>query len=225
MVLSNSNDKKLSNGRRNGNPTISPVFDQPGAQFVLLPAGIKSPPTEKEWQNNGHNFKEATTHVKRGGNVGILAGNGYIGLDQDDPNAFIGLELANTTLWETRPGRLGFWLRCHDSSPEVLNKYGFKPDHAQIKLFKEGQPIGEIKLERSYQVIPPSWKKVDGLRVDYKMLEDVPPAEISLDRLLSELIEIGIIFSKSRNQSCKRRSQRNRSKQTRIEPESTQRLL
>ncbi|MDD1776083.1 MAG: hypothetical protein LUP94_01865, partial [Candidatus Methanomethylicus sp.] len=47
-----------------------------------------------------------------------------------------------------------------------------------------------------YQVIPPSWKKVEGQRVEYKMLGNFPPAEISLKWLLSELQRIGITFSK-----------------------------
>jgi hypothetical protein len=174
------------------------IFNQPGACFVLLPKGIKFPPMEEGWQKpeNAHTFQEATAHAAIGGNVGALAGNGHIGLDQDDPAAFEGLELPITTIWETRPGRLGMRLTCKDRTAEVLGKYGKKADQAQIKLFKDGQAVGEVKLERSYQTIPPSWKTLnDGQRADYKLLQDVPPAEISLDWLLSELRRLGITFS------------------------------
>lgn len=180
---------------------ISTVFNMPGiAGFTLLRSGVKFPPIEEGWQKKGHSFEEAMAHR---GNIGLLAGNGYIGLDQDKPEAFNDLTLSSTTTWETRPGRLGMWFKCNDRTPEVLAKYGFKkPDHAQIKLYDGRKTIdsyhphiGEIKLERTYQVLPPSWKIVDGQRVDYKMLEEVPPAEISLDWLLSEMLRIGIVFS------------------------------
>jgi hypothetical protein len=175
---------------------ISHIFDQSGAQFVLLPAGKKHPPIEKKWQKKDHVFQEASAHIEKGGNVGVLAGNGFIGLDQDDPKAFAGLQLPKTTRWETRPGRLGLWFKCHDCTPEILTKHGFKQNQAQIKLFKNGDSIGEIKLQRSYQVIPPSWKDVEGQHADYKLLDDIIPTEISLKRLLSELQRIGITFSK-----------------------------
>jgi len=174
---------------------VPKVFDQPGAGFVLLPRGIKFPPIEDGWQKpeKAHSFQEATAHR---GNVGILAGNGYIGLDQDEPAAFTGLELPGSTTWETRPGRLGMWFKVSDNVAEALAGIGKKADQAQLKLFKDGQPVGEVKLERSYQTIPPSWKTLeDGSRADYKLLDSSPPAEISLDQLLSDLLEIGIVFS------------------------------
>jgi len=189
---------------------IPAIFDQLGAAFVLLRPGVKFPPIEPEWQTKGHSFQEATAHVTKGGNVGAMAGNSHIGLDQDDPVAFKGLELPATTTWETRPGRLGMRFTCKDRTPEVLGQYGKKADQAQLKLFKDGLPVGEIKLERTYQVIPPSWKEIDGLRVDYKLLhitgrlrhgQEIPPAEISLEWLLSELQKIGLTFSKKANAS------------------------
>ena len=131
---------------------IPEVFNQPGAAFVLLPDGIKFPPIEKEWQRKGHSFQEAAAHK---GNVGIMAGNGYLGLDQDDPSAFEGLELPIACTWETRPGRLGLWFKASDEIPEALAGIGKKADQAQLKLFKNGKPCGEVKLERTYQVIPP----------------------------------------------------------------------
>jgi hypothetical protein len=178
------------------------VFNQPGAAFVLLPDGIKFPPVEKEWPNKPHTFAQAQAHK---GNVGILAGNGYIGLDQDDPDAFQGLDLPATTTWETRPGRLGMWLICDDCTLELLAKYGKKADHAQFKLFKDGRSCGEVKLQRTYQVIPNSWKKLeDGKRADYKMLDSSPPAKISLAKLLEDLQNIGITFSSKLDQNAAR---------------------
>ncbi len=182
---------------------VSDVFNQPGAAFVLLPAGVKFPPTEKAWQERPHTFTEAKVHS---GNVGILAGNGYIGLDKDDPAAFEGLELPISTVWETRPGRFGLWFRCSNGMAEALAAIGKKPDQAQLKLFKDGKSCGEIKLQRTYQVIPPSHKFIDqvtgddvppgkGDRVDYKILDSSPPAEISMAMLLADLRALGITFS------------------------------
>jgi len=160
---------------------------------VLLPDGTKFPPTEKGWQEKAHSYQEATAH---NGNVGILAGNGFIGLDQDDPSAFEGLELPLTTTWQTRPGRFGMWFKASDDIPEALAGIGKKADQAQLKLFKAGKPCGEVKLQRTYQVIPPSWKRLeDGTRADYLLLQDVPPAEIPLAKLLADLQALGITFS------------------------------
>jgi hypothetical protein len=175
------------------------IFDQPGATFVFLPSGIKFPPIEKGWEKKGHSFQEATSHAVKGGNVAILAVNGFIGFDQDVPAAFQGLALPITTTWETRPGRFGMWFTCNDRTPEVLAKYGKKPDQSQLKLFKDGKPVGEVKLERTYQVIPPSWKRLeDGRQTTYKLLDSSPPAEISLKWLLKELQKLGITFSEGK---------------------------
>ena len=184
---------------------IPEVFNHPGAAFVTLPAGIKFPPPYKEWQEakTWRTFERARKH---GGNVGIIAGNGYIGLDKDNPAAFDGLELPTTTTWETRPGRLGMRFACADVTPELLAEYGKPADHAQFKLFKDGKACGEVKLQRTYQVIPPSHKYIDpvtgddappgkGNRVDYKLLDSSPPATITLAKLLADLQAIGITFS------------------------------
>jgi len=177
-------------------PDIPEIFNQNGASFVLLRKGQKYPPIEREWQNRPHSFQDATEHAARGGNVGILVGNGYIGLDQDDPAAFEGLELPETTLWETRPGRYGMWLKASDNVAEALAAICKKADQAQLKLFRAGKPCGEVKLQRTYQVIPPSWKTLEnGTRADYKLLQEIPPAEISLAKLLADLQAIGITFS------------------------------
>jgi hypothetical protein len=111
---------------------------------------------------------------------------------------------------------LGMWFACNDNGnkPEVLTKYGKKADQAQIKLYKNGQPVGEVKIERTYQVIPPSYKFIDpatgddvkpgqgGERVDYKMISDLPPAAMSLEWLISELQRIGITFSSKLEAEC-----------------------
>ena len=172
---------------------INSVFDLPGARFVFLRDGEKYPPIEGGWQEKGHSFKEAQIYI---GNIGFLAGNGYIGLDQDNPAAFHGLPLGETLTWKTRPGRLGMIFRISDDVSEVLKKLGKKPDLAQLKLFKNGKPCGEIKLQRSYQVIPPSWKVLeDGTRMDYVLLKGSPPAQTSLQKLIDDLMQIGISFS------------------------------
>ena len=185
---------------------ISDVFNDDGAGFVLLPSGIKFPPQEKEWQTRGHSFKEASYHP---GNRGILAGSGYIGLDQDSPEAFERMGLPDTTTWETRPGRLGMRYKCADVE-FALQKHGFKPNQAQIFIYDPNKivgedargnsifdHVGEIKLQRTYQVIPPSWKEVDGNTVYYKILKNISPSEISLDKLLTDLKTEGLIFSKT----------------------------
>lgn len=171
---------------------IPEVFNQPGAAFVLLPDGIKFPPIEKGWQNKGHSFAEATAHK---GNVGIMAGGGFIGLDKDNPAVFDGLELPTTTMWETRPGRFGMWFKAADVT-DALQTIGKKADLAQIYLYRDGRKCGEIKLQRTYQVIPPSWKKLeDGTRADYKLMDSSPPVNITLAKLLADLQAIGITFN------------------------------
>lgn len=172
---------------------------------MTLPTGIKFPPSYKKWQlpENARTFAQAEAHS---GNVGALAGNGSIGLDQDDPNAFMGLDLPTTTTWETRPGRYGMRFKCSDVTPELLAQYGKKADLAQFHLHKDGVHVGEIKLQKSYQTIPPSHKFIDpvtgddvppgkGDKVDYKLLDSSPPAEISLAKLLAALQSIGITFT------------------------------
>lgn len=172
---------------------IPEVFNQAGAAFVLLRDGQKFPPIEKEWQKKAHSFQEAAAHK---GNVGIAAGAGYIGLDQDNPTAFEGLSLPSTTTWETRPGRYGMRFEVADDVAAALAAVGKKADQAQLKLFKDGMPCGEVKLSRTYQVIPPSWKKLeDGSRADYKLLDSSPPALINLSDLLEGLQAIGLTFS------------------------------
>jgi len=183
---------------------ISEVFNHPGAGFVTLPAGIKFPPQYKEWQKpeNARTFQQAQDHAAKGGNVGILGGNGHIGFDKDDPAAFDGLELSITTLWETRPGRYGLRFAVSDDIPAALATIGKKPDLAQIYLYRDGKQCGEIKFQRSYQIIPPSWKTLeDGTRADYKMLDSSPPATINLAKLLADLQAIGITFDKTQKKS------------------------
>jgi P4 family phage/plasmid primase-like protien len=194
---------------------ISAVFNQPGAAFVHLPDGIKFPPVEKEWQNKPHTFAQAQAHK---GNVGILAGSGFIGLDQDDPSAFSGLELPITTTWETRPGRFGLWFKTADVA-EALESIGKKPSQAQLKLFQDGKPVGEVKLQRTYQVIPNSWKNLeDGTRADYKLLSSEPPTEISMVKLLADLQSIGVTFSsKLEANAAKLEEMGKKARQSRVE--------
>lgn len=185
---------------------------------MLLPAGSKFPPIEKAWQEKPHTFTEAVAHK---GNVGVLAGNGYIGLDQDDPKAFHELGLPATTTWETRPGRLGMWFSANGDVREALESIGKKPDLAQIKLYKDGKPCGEIKLSRSYQVIPPSWKEIDGQRVDYRILAEVPPARVGLKWLVQELQKAGISFSSRLEQNAsKLECMAREARQSRTDPNS-----
>ncbi len=174
---------------------IDPVFDQPGAAFVLLPAGGKFPPLEKAWQERPHSYIEAEQHVAAGGNIGVVAGNGLVGLDQDVPEAFAGLELPATTKWETRPGRLGLWFVARGNIAATMEGIGKKPDAAQLKLYRDGEHVGELKLQRAYQVVPPSWKTVDGQRIDYRLIDGRPPAEVDIGVLVASLQKAGISFS------------------------------
>ena len=188
---------------------IPSVFNIPGAKFTLMAEGSKFPPIipREEWQlpENGHNFDVACKHY---GNVGILAGitledgSVTLGFDQDQPEVFESLCLPETTLWETRPGRTGMLFTCDDIPPELRAEYGKKPDLAQFKFYKDGKGVGEIKMERTYQVIPNSWKVLDlkdgGARVEYKMLSEVPPAQISITSLVHAIMAIpGVSLSKS----------------------------
>jgi hypothetical protein len=200
---------------------VPAAFDQPGARFVFLPAGLKFPPLQEGWQlpQNAHTYSETLAHD---GNAGILACDGYIGLDQDEPSAFDGLELPPTTTWETRPGRLGLWLRCSDVA-EALVTIGKKVDLAQLYLYKEGKQCGEVKLQRSYQTVPPSWKTLeDGTRADYKLLDSSSPANISLAKLLADLQTIGISFNSKLEQNAARlENMASKARQKRAESDDT----
>jgi len=178
---------------------LNACFDRPGALFTYLERGQKFPPaTGKNWPDKPMSFGIVAKIAEAGYNVAAIAGNGHIGLDEDDPSAFEGLDLPATTTWETRPGRCAMRFICDDRTPELLAKYGKKADLAQFKLHKNGEPVGELKLERTYQVIPPSWKYLeDGTKADYVLLSDAPPAQISLKKLLSDLVAIGITFEKT----------------------------
>jgi len=175
--------------------TIDPAFDRPGAAFVLLRGGEKAPPIEKSWQEKPHSYVEAEQHAADGGNVAFVSGNGHVGLDLDSPEAFVGVELPATLRWETRPGRLGMLFAVKGDIPATLEAIGKKPDIAQLKLFRDGEHVGELKLQRAYQVIPPSWKIVDGRRVDYRLIDGRPPAEVDIAVLVASLRGAGISFS------------------------------
>jgi hypothetical protein len=201
---------------------IPECFNQPGAAFVLLPTGIKFPPSYKEWQKpeKARTFAQAHAHD---GNVGILAGGGYIGLDKDNPAAFGGLELPITTMWETRPGRYGMRFKVSDNVAAALAGIGKKADLAQLYLYRDGKQCGEVKLQKSYQVVPPSWKKLeDGQRADYKLLDPSPPATITLAKLLADLQAIGITFrSKLEANAAKLEDIGKKAHHTRIESDET----
>jgi Bifunctional DNA primase/polymerase, N-terminal. len=195
---------------------ISTVFNQRGVGFVLLPAGQKKPPDRNEWQKkeNQYSFQEIDGY--RGArNIGLVASFGYIILDVDDPSALNGLELPKSTKWETRTNaeRYAMWFKCEDSRSALSKRKGHA-DKGKLELFdshqlvevedKKGKktlqyaPIGEIKLSRTYEVIPPSWKRLEenGNRVEYRFLDggEIAPRTISLEWLISSLDKLGIVF-------------------------------
>src|SRR5271157_335661 len=181
---------------------IPECFNQPGAKFTLPPNGKKKPGYD-DWQVNGYTYQEANAYP---GNVGLLAGGDYISLDMDVPSAFAGCKISASTKWASRPGRLGLWYKCSDRAtlPALLKAIHKKPNAAELFLVKDGLPIGELKLERQHAIIPPSWKILDdgpnaGQKVDYKMLDDRPPATISVEDLIMELLRNGISFDKKKS--------------------------
>ena len=168
---------------------ISEVFGD--ARFVLLPDGKKAPPIEHEWQHKPHTYEEACFHP---GNVAVMYGEGSIGLDLDDVAAFAGVDLPRSTRWQTRPGRAAMRFSCSDVA-EVLAARGDKFDRAQFSLVKDGKPVGELKVGNAYQLIPPSWKTTKeepDKRLPYLLVDEVPPAEISLAVILATLAGVGI---------------------------------
>jgi Bifunctional DNA primase/polymerase, N-terminal. len=192
---------KIYNGERK---ELSTVFDQQNAGFVLLPSGKKFPPNRKGWGKNPYSFQEI--QKRRGNrNIGIIAQSGNIILDVDDPSALDGLELPASTKWETRPGRYAMLFTCDDcvsalakrkrhAGKDRLNLY----DSRNLDGDSYYHPIGEIKLGASYQVIPPSWKEVDGNRTEYRFLNggEIDPQPILLGGLLDSFEDRGIsLFS------------------------------
>ena len=170
---------------------VPKIFDLPNALFTFMELGEKFPPSipATGWQlpENGHTYQEALEHP---GNIGFIAGRGYIGFDLDDPSAFERLSLPPTCTWATRPGRYGK-LFTGEVLPEVMTHYGKAPNHAQFILFKDGLQVGEIKLERCYQVIPNSWKILDdGQKVFYELVDGRSPAPIDLGKLLADILAL-----------------------------------
>jgi hypothetical protein len=187
---------------------VPQVFDLPRAEFSLMHVGSKFPPSipSSGWQlpGNGHSYSEARSH---NGNVGFILGRGYIGFDLDDPSAFEGLSLPPTTTWLTRPGRYGKLFKG-EVLPAVMAKHGKPANHAQFYLFKGGLQVGEIKLQRAYQVIPESWKILaDGKKCYYFMVDSIPPSPIDLGTLLSDILALpGLSLvqnPKGKSASCK----------------------
>lgn len=168
--------------------------------FVLLKAGQKYPPIEKGWKDKPHGLNKAQRWIKQGNNIGILVKYPYAVLDLDNPQAVSGLSLPVTTAWETRPGRYAYLIRWSEKPDEISNilkKLRKNPDVAQLRLFMDGEHVGELKLQRTYQVIPPSWKQIDGTRIEYKMIKDDPPATVSFRWLIDELQRLGVTFSET----------------------------
>ena len=205
---------------------ISTVFNQRGVGFVLLPAGQKKPPDRPEWQKKENQYSFQEINGYRGArNIGLVASFGYIILDVDDPSALNGLELPKSTKWETRTNaeRHAIWFKCEDSK-RALSKKGGHADKGKLELFDSRQlvevedeqgkktlhyaPIGEIKLRRTYEVIPPSWKRVDGKRTEYRFLDggEIAPRTIPLERLISSLDKLGIVFSSKPAKKAKKAS-------------------
>lgn len=178
---------------------VPEVFDISLSPFCLMRAGIKFPPIEEGWQlpGHGHTYQEALAHK---GNVGFIAGSTMgedvitIGLDQDKPELFQDLDIPNTTTWETRPGRLGMLFTCSGGLTDLRAEYNKKPDLAQFKFYEDGVGVGELKLERCYQVIPNSWKYLDpedgGQRVNYKITDTRSPAHIDVYALMHSIMDI-----------------------------------
>jgi len=129
---------------------VPEVFNQPGAGFVLLVKGRKDKPISKEWQKQPHSYDEAVAH---NGNVGVVAGNGFVGLDLDDPAAFEGVELPPTTEWQTRPGRFGMWFAADDVA-EVLaaeKRSLILPNFYYIRMGRNAASLSCAGPTRSYR--------------------------------------------------------------------------
>jgi hypothetical protein len=155
---------------------------------------------EDNWQDNAsylYNDQNLLSWIATGGNVGIRGGDGNaLILDIDSSERMLDKDLIfpDSTSWETRPGRQQRLYICDDWTPEILEKYAGK-DKDQIKFYDSEQKdgnghyvhLGEIQGARHYGVIPPSVKVVNGQRFTYKMLNDAPPAKISLEWLLQTL--------------------------------------
>ena len=197
MYVNGGEEKCLNAGKK-----ISTVFNQPNTGFVLLPAGRKKPPREG-FLENPYSFQEIQKQ-KGGRNVGIIAGNGYIIFDVDDPSAFNGLDLPKSSKWETRPGRYATRFKCDDCVASLV-KRKIHTGKSKLELFDSKKldeisrypAIGEIKLERTYQLIPPSWEELDGNRTEYRFLDggEIAPHPISLHWLPDSLREIDICLS------------------------------
>ena len=175
--------------------------------------GSKNPPIIpiEGWQKpeNRHRYARACKHY---GNVGFISGvklqDGSVvyGFDQDNLETFESLCLPATTTWETRPGRTGKLFVCNEIPASLRLEYNKKPDLAQFKFYQNGVGVGEVKMERSYQVIPDSWKLLeDGTRVSYRMLDERAPARLDITKLVHAILAItGVsLFKNGENKRTK----------------------
>jgi len=173
-------------------------FNHPGARFVLLSPGKKKPPLSKEWQLSNISYTQACEH---NGNVGIIAHPPYVIIDIDEPAAWEGLPLPATMSWETRPGRRALMYRYAEDLAPILTKYGKGEDHGKLMVFDPGngtQQVGQISLRNTYQIIPPSYKHLQGgKRADYKMIDERVPALLNLSALLAAIESKKLTFSKA----------------------------
>ena len=83
---------------------------------------------------------------------------------------------------------------CSGGLADLRTEYNKKPDLAQFHFYKDGRGVGELKIERTYQIIPNSWKYLDpedgGYRVDYKMTDTRSPAHVDVYALMNTIMEI-----------------------------------
>lgn len=179
---------------------IAKAFRDPAFRFIKVRKNDKKA-LEDNWQDGAayqYDNKNLLTWIETGGNVGIRGGDGNaLILDLDSSERILDKDLVfpDTTSWETRPGRQQRLYLCDDWTPTILEKYAGK-DKDQIKFYDSEQKddkghyihLGEIQGSRHYGVIPPSVKIVSGQKFVYKMLNDAPPAKISLEWLLETML-------------------------------------
>lgn len=151
-----------------------------GNRFCLVKANEKAP-FEKNWQNGGYSWDDTKLKdwIKRGGNAGILTGDGIVVFDCDCQQAEnIARQLPETMVVGTSI--------IQDNGTQFRKKhFYFKSDLKQKHILKDyDKHLGEIQASGQQCLIPPS---IHPSGTKYEILEDRNISEVKKDSLLKTI--------------------------------------
>ncbi len=145
------------------------------AKYLQLIKNTKKP-IKQEWTSIPHNLKDkANQLLKQGYGIGFLLGDGYVGVDCDS----IELELAVEQLIKTPT-------YTQKSAGRGMKHFIFKCNFDKnLGLKHNNQEVGEILCSGRQIILAPT--KIQDKQ--YTILNDIPPAEITKEELLSVILQ------------------------------------